>query len=60
MKDKILRLFEAIGLTLLLFGILYLLCLGIVNHPRIMGIVLFAIMFVYVVWMIYKRIERNE
>ena len=60
MKDKILRLFEAIWLALLLFGILYLLCLGIVNYPRIAGIVLFAIMFVYVVWMIYKRTDRNE
>lgn len=54
MKDKIIRLLKAIGLALLFFGAIYLFVLGLAKYEKIGAIVLLFLIFIFVVWRIYK------
>ena len=54
MKDKIIRLLKAIGLALLLFGGLFLFVFGFIKYEKIAAFVLLGLLFIFVVWRIYK------
>lgn len=54
MKDKIIRLLKAIGLALLLFGAFYLFVLGFIKYEKIAAIAVLVLIFIFVVWRIYK------
>jgi hypothetical protein len=54
MKDKIIRLLKAIGIALICFGVLFLFIFGFVKYTEIAAAVLMALIFIFVVWRIYK------
>ena len=54
MKDKIIRLLKAIGIALLYFGALFLFVFGFVKYTKIASVVVMALIFIFVVWRIYK------
>lgn len=54
MKDKIIRLLKAIGIALLCFGALFLFVFGFVKYTKIAAAVVMALIFIFVVWRIYK------
>ena len=54
MKDKIIRLLKAIGIALLGFGALFLFVFGFVKYTKIATAVVMALIFIFVVWRIYK------
>ena len=54
MKDKIIRLLKAIGIALLCFGALFLFIFVFVKYTKIVVIVVIALLFIHVVWRIYK------
>ena len=54
MKDKIIRLLEAIGIASLCFGGLFLFIFGFIKYPKIASAVCLTLCFIFVVWRIYK------
>ena len=54
MKDKIIRLLKAIGIALLCFGGLYLFIWGVIKYGKIASLVGMVLLFIFVVWRIYK------
>ncbi len=54
MKDKIIRLLKSIGIALLCFGALFLFIFGFVRYTKIASAVVMALIFIFVVWRIYK------
>ena len=54
MKDKIIRLLKAIGLALLFCGGLFLFVFGLIKYEKIAVVVLLGLLFIFVVWRIYK------
>ena len=54
MKDKIIRLLKAIGIALLCFGGLFLFVFGFIRYDKIAAAVLMSLLFIFVVWRIYK------
>lgn len=54
MKDKIIRLLKAIGIVLLCFSMIFILVLGLTAYPRLVGGILLGLLFIFVVWRIYK------
>lgn len=54
MKDKIIRLLKAVGIALLCFGAIFLFVLGFVKYTKIASVVVMALIFIFVVWRIYK------
>ena len=54
MKDKIIRLLKAIGIAMLCFGVLFLFIFGFVKYTKIACVVVMALIFIFVVWRIYK------
>ena len=51
---KIIRLLKSIGIALMLFGALYLFVWGFIKYGKIMAIALLVLLFIFVVWRIYK------
>ena len=54
MKDKIIRLLKAIGLALLFFGGIFLFVFVFIKYEKIAATVLLGLLFIFVVWRIYK------
>ena len=54
MKDKLIRLLKAIGITTLLFGVVFLAFWGFAKHTEIAAIILIVLIFIFVVWRIYE------
>lgn len=54
MKDKIIRLLKAIGIALLCFSALFLFIFGFVKYTKIAATVVMVLLFIFVVWRIYK------
>lgn len=54
MKDKIIRLLKAIGIALLCFSMIFIFVLGLTVCPRLGGGILLGLLFIFVVWRIYK------
>ena len=54
MTDKIIRLLKAIGLAILFFGGIFLFVFGFIKYEKIAAAVLLGLLFIFVVWRIYK------
>ena len=54
MKDKIIRLLKAIGITTLCFGGLFLFIFEFIKYSKIASAVCLTLCFIFVVWRIYK------
>lgn len=54
MKDKIIRLLYSIGIALMCFGVLFLFIFGFIRYTKIASVVVMALIFIFVVWRIYK------
>ena len=51
---KIIRLLKAIGIALLCFGIIFIFVLGLTVYPKLGAGILLGLLFIFVVWRIYK------
>ena len=51
---KLIRLLKSIGIALLCFGGLFLFIFGFVKYTKIASGVCLALIFIFVVWRIYK------
>lgn len=54
MKDKIIRLLKSIGIAALCFGIIVIFVLGLTVYPKLGAGILLGLIFIFVVWRIYK------
>ena len=57
MKDKIIRLLKSIGIAALFFGIIVIFVLGLTVYPKLGAGVLLGLIFIFVVWRIYKDVD---
>lgn len=57
MKNKIIRLLKAIGIALICFGTLFLFVFGFIKYSKIASAVLMVLLFIFVVWRIYKEAD---
>ena len=53
MKNKLIRLLKAIGITTICFGVVFLFIWGFIKYPLITNVVLLILLFIFVVWRIY-------
>lgn len=54
MKEEIIRLLKSVGIALLCFGVMFLVVLAFVRFTDVAAIVTIVLLFIYVVWRIYK------